>query len=206
MKTYGREMQLECRSIGLAAGTAAADSVKVVSVASPHAQSALILEVPEAEPAVQRLRERLDASALLGVPAHITVLAPFIPADAIDAAVLGQLDRLFAAVSRFRFRLDHTGWFSVEVLWLGPQEPAPFRALTHSVHQAFPAFPPFGGRFDEVVPHLTIGYGHPLSDLRAAEEAVQAHLPIEARASRVGLMAQLSPGGRWVKTANFSFT
>jgi 2'-5' RNA ligase len=206
MKTYGREVQLECRSIGLAAGTAAADSVKVVSVASPHAQSALILEVPEAEPAVQRLRERLDASALLGVPAHITVLAPFIPADAIDAAVLGQLDRLFAAVSRFRFRLDHTGWFSVEVLWLGPQEPAPFRALTHSVHQAFPAFPPFGGRFDEVVPHLTIGYGHPLSDLRAAEEAVQAHLPIEARASRVGLMAQLSPGGRWVKTASFSFT
>ena len=92
-------------------------------MASPHAQSALILEVPEAEPAVQRLRERLDASALLGVPAHITVLAPFIPADAIDAAVLGQLDRLFAAVSRFRFRLDHTGWFSVEVLWLGPQEP-----------------------------------------------------------------------------------
>ena len=84
-----------------------------------------------------------------------------------------------------------------------PQEPAPFRALTHSVHQAFPAFPPFGGRFDEVVPHLTIGYGHPLSDLRAAEEAVQAHLPIEARASRVGLMAQLSPGGRWIKTANF---
>ena len=87
-----------------------------------------------------------------------------------------------------------------------PQEPAPFRALTHSVHQAFPAFPPFGGRFDEVVPHLTIGYGHPLSDLRAAEEAVQAHLPIEARASRVGLMAQLSPGGQWVKTASFSFS
>ena len=49
-------------------------------------------------------------------------LLSFLP-DAIDAAVLGQLDRLFAAVSRFRFRLDHTGWFSVEVLWLGPQEP-----------------------------------------------------------------------------------
>jgi hypothetical protein len=55
------------------------------------------------------------------------------------------------------------------------------------------------------VPHLTIGYGHPLSDLRAAEEAVQAHLPIDARASAVALMIQLSPGGRWVRTANFSF-
>jgi hypothetical protein len=42
-------------------------------------QSALIIEVPEAEPAVARCREHLDASDALGVPAHITVLAPFMP-------------------------------------------------------------------------------------------------------------------------------
>ena len=38
---------------------------------SPH--SGLIVEVPEAEPAVARLRDRLDASSPLGIPAHITV-------------------------------------------------------------------------------------------------------------------------------------
>ena len=99
------------------------------------------MTVPEAEPAVRQFRERFDASALLGVPAHITVLAPFMPAHAIDSAVLGQLGRLFAAVGWFPFRLDHTDWFGHEVLWLGLQDPAPFRALTHSVYQAFPAFP-----------------------------------------------------------------
>ena len=173
-------------------------------MASPHAQSALILEVPEAEPAVQRLRERLDASALLGVPAHITVLAPFIPADAIDAAVLGQLDRLFAAVSRFRFQLDRTAWFGDEVLWLAPRDPRPFRTLTRAVVQAFPAFPPYEGQFGDSTPHLTVGKGHPLTDLRAAEASVRAHLPIDAQAIAVTLVTQQSTGGQWTKAANFA--
>jgi hypothetical protein len=48
---------------------------------SEHLASALIIEVPEAEAAVQRHRQRLDANAPLGIPAHITVLAPFMPPD-----------------------------------------------------------------------------------------------------------------------------
>jgi len=57
---------------------------------------------------VAQHRERLDANAPLGIPAHITVLFPFMPPGAIDAAVLDQLEHLFAAISRFRFQLDHT--------------------------------------------------------------------------------------------------
>jgi hypothetical protein len=44
-----------------------------MAVTSPGPHSGLIVQVPEAEPAVARLRERLDASAPLGIPAHITV-------------------------------------------------------------------------------------------------------------------------------------
>ena len=40
-------------------------------------RSGLIIEVPEAETAVAAWRERLDPQAVLGVPAHITVLFPF---------------------------------------------------------------------------------------------------------------------------------
>jgi 2'-5' RNA ligase len=114
-----------------------------MAATSPGPYSGLIVEVPEAEPVVARLRERLDASAPLGIPAHITVLFPFMPPSAIDPAVLAKLAHLFAAVSRFRFRLDHTDWFGDEVLWLAPRDPGPFRALIEAVHQAFPAFPPF---------------------------------------------------------------
>jgi len=171
---------------------------------SPGLQSALIIEVPEAEPAVHRYRERLDANAPLGIPAHITVLAPFMPPETIDTSVLAQLGQLFAEAGRFCFRLDCTDWFSDRVLWLAPGDPAPFRDLTQRVFQAFPAFPPFEGRHDDVVPHLTIGHGHPLNDMRTAEAAIQDSLPIEACAAAVALMTEQSTGGRWTKAATFT--
>ena len=45
------------------------------------ARSALVVAVPDAEPVVGHLMLRLDANAVLGVPAHVTVLFPFVPAD-----------------------------------------------------------------------------------------------------------------------------
>jgi hypothetical protein len=167
-------------------------------------QSGLIVEVPEAEPAVGLYRERLDASAPLGVPAHITVLFPFMPPAEIDSGVLARLGRLFADISGFGFRLEHTDWFGDEVLWLAPRDPGPFRALTRRVYQVFPEFPPYQGQFDDPVPHLTVGHGHPLSDLRAVEESVQADLPIAGCAIAVTLMTQQSAGGRWTKAATFA--
>src|ERR1700761_7063123 len=49
-------------------------------------QSALLIRVPAAEPAVGAHRARLDASARDGVPAHLTVLYPFLPPAQIDDA------------------------------------------------------------------------------------------------------------------------
>lgn len=174
-------------------------------MASPGGpQSGLIIEVPEAEPAVRWHRERLDASAPLGIPAHITVLFPFMPPERIGSAALTRLGHLFADVSRFSFRLDHTDWFGDNVLWLAPHDPGPFRALTQRVYHAFPAFPPFEGRFADVVPHLTVGHGHPLNDLRTAEESLQAHLPIAGDATAVTLMTQQTAVGQWTKAATFT--
>jgi hypothetical protein len=85
-----------------------------------------------------------------------------------------------------------------------PTRPCPFRALTQRVFQAFPAFPPFEGQFDDVVPHLTIGHGHPLNDLRTAKDSVQAHLPIDGYTTAVTLMTQQSAGAHWTKAATFT--
>ena len=67
-----------------------------MAATSPGPYSGLIVEVPEAEPAVARLRERLDASAPLGIPAHITVLFPFMPPGTIGPAALAGLAATFA--------------------------------------------------------------------------------------------------------------
>jgi 2'-5' RNA ligase len=124
--------------------------------------------------------------------------------EMIGPPVLDDLERLFAAVRRFRFELARTDWFGDEVLWLAPRDPAPFRALTQCVYEEFPAFPPFKGRHDDVKPHLTVGIGHPVKDMRAAEKSIQVDLPIEASAIAVTLMTEQSAGGLWARAARFA--
>jgi hypothetical protein len=161
------------------------------------------VEIPQAEPVVGPFRERLDSSAGLGVPAHITVLYPFIPPAGLDAAVLGQLERLFAAVPRFAFRLDRTSWFGDEVVCLTPGDPGPFQSLTQRVVEAFPAYPPYGGQFEGIIPHLTIGDGQPADDLRAAEASVRPLLPITGEVTAVSLITQQIPDGQFSRAATF---
>ena len=170
---------------------------------SPGLPTALIVEIPEAEPAVGQLRDRLDPNARLGVPAHITVIYPFAPAEAIDTAARQRLADLFGSIFSFGFRLDQVGWFGQDVLWLGPADPAPFRVLTERVVAAFPAYPPFEGRFSEVVVHLTVGQGGPVGELRSAEEAVRPRLPIDGTVRAVTLLTS-EADGRWRRRATFS--
>jgi len=178
--------------------------------ADPGWETALLLPVPAAEPAVSHHRARLDEAARDGVPAHITVLYPFLPPAGISEPLLASLGRLFAGFAAFDFTLDRVGWFSEEVVWLGPRDPAPFSALTSAAFTAFPCCPPYGGQHgNAVVPHLTIGHVGGPQALRAAAESVRPCLPIDATAAEVILMAGPrsgtpgTPPGQWRTVAAF---
>jgi hypothetical protein len=71
----------------------------------PNAESGLIIIVPEAEALVRPFRDRYDARAALGVPAHITVLYPFKPPDQIDDGMLDKLHRCSSGFSPIEFSL-----------------------------------------------------------------------------------------------------
>jgi hypothetical protein len=172
-------------------------------VTTPGPESGLLVEIPAAETVVRRFRQVLDPSAGLGVPAHITVLYPFVPPAGLDDDVLGRLARLFAAVPRFAFTLDQTCWFDDRVVWLAPGDPAPFAALTRLVLAAFPAYLPYGGQFAGITPHLTVGDGQPLAALRAAEESVRPLLPVSGEVTAVSLISQETAGGQFRRTASF---
>jgi hypothetical protein len=178
-------------------------------VSDVELQSALLLTVPAAEAAVGPHRARLDASAHDGVPAHLTVLYPFLPPAEIGPGVLAELSRLFAGTPRFGFTLDRVRWFGESVVWLGPSDEAPFRALTERAALAYPSRPPYGGAHPDTVPHLTIGHRGEPAELRAAGEAVRPLLPIRAEATEVTLMAGPEPGqpsappGQWRTVASF---
>ena len=77
----------------------------------PDSPTALVVEVPAAEPVVGALRDRLDANARLGVPAHVTVIYPFAPAGEIGPSMRERLGGVFGAIPAFGFRLDQVGWF-----------------------------------------------------------------------------------------------
>jgi 2'-5' RNA ligase len=177
--------------------------------AGPGWESALLVPVPAAESAVGRHRARLDEAARDGVPAHITVLYPFVPPAGIDTTLLAALGRMFTGHAAFRFTLDKVSWFDEEVLWLGPRDPAPFTALTDLACRAFPSCPPYGGRHAEVIPHLTIGRAGGPQALGAAAESVRPRLPIEAIATEVILMVGPrvgtpgTPPGQWRTIAAF---
>ncbi|WP_175484039.1 2'-5' RNA ligase family protein [Modestobacter sp. DSM 44400] len=165
--------------------------------------SGLVVAVPEAEAVVGRHRDRLDDHAARGAPAHVTVLFPFVPGDAIDADVLARVAAVVGTVPSFGYSFSDTAWFDDAVLWLAPDDPAPFRNLTECVFAAFPAHPPFEGEFDDVVPHLTVGHRHPRPVLEAAERQVRPLLPVAGTAHEVVLLAEDLPGGRWASRASF---
>lgn len=160
-------------------------------------ETAFVVLVPEAEPRVAALRARCDPVAALGVPAHITLLYPFLPPARVQRGVLRRAAAAIARQRAFDFRLAAPGEFP-GVAWLGPEPAEPFIALTRALVRAFPDWPPYGGAHAEIVPHLTVAHGgeDELSTVRATLIAdLAAQGPIRGRCSAVALLAR--EGLRW---------
>ena len=162
-------------------------------------ETAVIVPVPDAEPVVAEHRRQLDRAASWGVPAHLTVLYPFLPPSAIDRVALARLGAAVASVAAFECVFNRCDWFGEEVLWLAPEPDTPFRALTGAVWAEFPQHPPYGGAYREVVPHLTVGERRSgsTSALRAAEAAVELALPMKVCIARAVLIAGTQEPGSW---------
>lgn len=160
-------------------------------------QTGFIVRVPQAEARVADLRERFDASAALGVPAHITLLFPFMAPEAIDGMVLQGIRNALAGACAFDFVLASAARFPATA-WLAPEPAAPFIDLTERLVRRFPACPPFGGEFEAVIPHLTVANGDAAPAELAHAELVRgpaAHGAIHGRCEAVVLLENVS--GRW---------
>jgi 2'-5' RNA ligase len=173
---------------------------------STPTESALLLVVPAAEPAVGRHRRDHDRAARAGVPAHVTVAYPFKPIERLDG---GDVSALFGLVGRepaFEITFSDTGWFGDEVLFLEPDDATAVVSLTRRVERAFPDHPIYGGVHDDLHPHLTIGHGVDPAVLRGVEREVRPHLPLAQIVTRLELwhgpaLASGTPG--WQRARSF---
>jgi 2'-5' RNA ligase len=160
-------------------------------------ESAFIVAVPEAEQIVGRFRSHYDPVAALGVPAHITVLYPFMAPESIDQSVQSDARSTLAEIPPFAFSLHRIERFP-GVLYLAPEPASLFVALTNMLVARFPAYQPYGGSFGAVVPHLTVAHGSD-QELVAVERdlagAMTAGAVIRGVCSSVLLIENSS--GRW---------
>ena len=155
--------------------------------------SAVVARVP-VPPALERLRRRWDWAARVGVPAHVTILFPFVPADGLDPEVRRTLASIAARHDPFVVRFARVGRFP-SVVYLRPEPVAAFTRRTEAVAECFPAYPPYGGAFDEVIPHLTITES---GDAPFEEISRQAErpLPFEHRITALEVLIE-GADGRW---------
>lgn len=164
-------------------------------------RTALIVVVPEAG-GVESWRLEHDWSAARGVPAHVTVLFPFVAAADAGPALLEELRSLFQSLPSFDAAFERVERFEPGIVWLAPEPEAPFVELTERVARRWPEHPPYEGAHEDVIPHLTIADDASPADVEALCEAVRRELPIRARVEAVELWRE-DEAGQWSPLARF---
>jgi hypothetical protein len=167
-------------------------------------ETALIVPVPACEPAVGRFRERYDSSAAVGVPAHVTLLYPFLAPGEVSADDIAALTTLFASAVAFDVAFLRCRRFGTRVLWLAPEPAEPFLDLMHRLFERWPECPPYHGTIApaDVVPHLTISDSTEGDHLDRVELAVAASLPVRTRVTETLLIENRT--GRWTTRETFA--
>ena len=163
--------------------------------------SGLIVPVEAARELVAPWLDLVPASSR-ELPPHVTALWPFLAADSLDAALESRLGAVLSGLPAFDFALTRVGGFA-DVTFLAPEPAERFVALTRALWDEWPECPPFGGAYDEVVPHLTVALDPAPGQRREIETVVAPLLPLAARAAEV-LLVEEDEGGTLVVRRRFA--
>jgi 2'-5' RNA ligase len=167
-------------------------------------ETAVVLVLEDAKPFDDVRRKFLPATVARGIPFHVTLLFPFAPRDELTASVLADTRSFFAARPSFEFELTRLATWPT-IVYAVPEPDAALRECMHALHARFPAWPPYGGIHDDVVPHATLG-----EDVDAAhilpqvERRLAGHLPLHRRAEAATLLEEFAPD-QWRERERFPF-
>jgi 2'-5' RNA ligase len=152
-------------------------------------ESALI--IPVSLPArLERERRRHVPIAALGVPAHVTLLFPFIASPDLTELDRRRIAEILGRHRAFEYRLRRVrAWPTALYLEVVPE--TPFVRLVRALVSAYPAWVPYGGAFP-YVPHVTV------AELPSAEapQIADPRRPLLRHADHATLIAQ-DEAGRW---------
>ena len=137
-----------------------------------------------ADPVIGELRRAHTPSGRERMPAHVTLLAPFIHASRLDTLDRHRLSDTVGRFPGFDLRLSAFGLFEdIDCLWLAPRPWEPFVEMTRALLDIYPEvdYPPEGA--SEIVPHVTIG-SRLTRGAAGADQAGAGAAPPDPRTSR----------------------
>ena len=162
----------------------------------------LVVPVAALDEVVRERTAFYDASFVSADPdfahAHITLLGPW--AKRPSAKDLARVADIAAAVAPFEIKLAEVSEFPDGTLYLGPEPDCQLRELTSRLATAFPEFPPYGGRYGDVVPHLTLDRRSATVTPATVSASVSHLLPLTVAVDRIDLQWWANHGCRRLHT------
>lgn len=162
-------------------------------------QSGLIVPIELPAP-LAAIRADFGAKTSPGLPAHVTILFPFIPVGDLDPSVGAALTELTAETEPFRARFDQVQRQD-EMVWLLPVQAGPFLELTAAVVGRWPAYQPYGGAFDSVIAHVTLVESGSAAIARATSATLEDG-PFDVLVEELLLIGEIESGS-WLELDRF---
>jgi hypothetical protein len=166
-----------------------------------NGQTGLVVPVPAVEALLASVGARYPGTVRDGVPAHVSLLYPFVAAAELDERVSCAVGELFAEQAPMRvefaecYRQD--GFVALR--------PDPIEGLKELVCMArcrWPDVVPYEGVYGDVDPHLTVAMRCSEETAVTIKQEVTAQLPISAELREAWLVAF---AGQWRLRGRFKF-
>ena len=158
--------------------------------------SVIVVAVPPLQDLVRRRTRAYDAAYLSSDPtfahAHVTMLGPFVDAAGLTASVVSRVGQVLRRHAPFTTSFAQVARFPDGMIHLLPDHEEPFRRLTADLADAFPDPSPYGGRYADLRPHLTLDRMGPGVDLDTVRSWVADLAPVcvEVRTARLSWYEQ----------------
>ncbi len=153
-----------------------------------HGQTGLVIPVAAADALLASVGARYPGTVREGVPAHVSLLYPFVVAAELDERVTAACSELF--VEQVPIRVDFAECYRRGgFVALRPEPSDGLKELMTRTWRRWPDVVPYGGVYGDVEPHVTVAMR--CSDQTAVriEQEVTAELPICAELREAWLLA-----------------
>jgi 2'-5' RNA ligase superfamily len=166
-----------------------------------NGQTGLVIPVPAADALLASVGARYPGTVREGVPAHLSLLYPFVAAAELDERVTCALGELLVKQApmpvQFAECYRHDGFVA-----LRPDPLDGLKELVNKTRRQWPDVVPYEGVYGDVEPHLTVAMRCSAETAVTIEQEVTVELPISAELREAWLVAF---EGQWTLRERFEF-